>query len=42
MFCLSMLRHGVITEEMTQEAKRGSVAYLGSYFPAKLPRKKRS
>ena len=42
MFCLSMLRHGVITQEMTQEAKRGSVAYLGSYFPAKLPRKKRS
>ena len=42
MFCLSMLRHGLITEEMTQEAKRGSVAYLGSYFPAKLPRKKRS
>jgi len=42
MFCLSMLRHGLITEEMTREAKRGSVAYLGSYFPAKLPRKKRS
>jgi AcrR family transcriptional regulator len=41
MFCLSMLGHGMITEEMTQEAKRGAVAYLGSYFPAKLPRKKR-
>jgi hypothetical protein len=36
-----MLGHGMITEEMTQEAKRGAVAYLGSYFPAKLPRKKR-
>ncbi|MDB6092191.1 MAG: transcriptional regulator, TetR family [Gammaproteobacteria bacterium] len=41
MFCLSMIGHGLITEEMTQEAKRGAVAYLGSYFPAKLPRKKR-
>ncbi|MGH8136597.1 MAG: TetR/AcrR family transcriptional regulator [Steroidobacteraceae bacterium] len=41
MFCLSMLGHGMITEEMTQEAKRGAVAYLGSYFPAKLPRKRR-
>lgn len=41
MFCLSMLGHGMITEEMTLEAKRGAVAYLGSYLRAKLPRKKR-
>jgi AcrR family transcriptional regulator len=40
MFCLAMLGHGKITEEMTQEAKRGAIAYLSSYMPAKLPRRK--
>ena len=41
MFCLSMLGHGDITEEMNSEAKRAAVAYLGSYIPATLPRRKR-
>jgi AcrR family transcriptional regulator len=41
MFCLSMLGHAEITEEMTQEAKRAAVAYLASYIPVTLPRKKR-
>jgi AcrR family transcriptional regulator len=42
MFCLSMLGHGEITDEMTQEAKRAAVAYLASYMPMTLPRKKRA
>jgi AcrR family transcriptional regulator len=42
MFCLSMLRHGVIIEEMTEEAKRGAIAYLRSYIPEKLPKIRRS
>jgi AcrR family transcriptional regulator len=41
MFCLSMLGHGGITEEMNREAKRAAVAYLASYMPRILPRKKR-
>jgi AcrR family transcriptional regulator len=41
MFCLSMLKHGHIVEEMTQEAKRASIAYLASYLPAILPTRKR-
>jgi AcrR family transcriptional regulator len=39
MFCLSMLGHREITEEMTSEAKRAAIAYLASYMPATLPRK---
>ena len=41
MFCLSMLNHGDITEEMSREATRAAVAYLGSYVPATLPRRRR-
>lgn len=41
MFCLSMLGHGGITDEMNREAKRAAVAYLASYMPLSLPRKRR-
>ena len=41
MFCLSMLGHGGITKEMNREAKRATVAYLASYIPKILLRKKR-
>jgi AcrR family transcriptional regulator len=41
MFCLSMLGHGAIVEEMNREAKRGAVAYLASYLPPTLPARKR-
>jgi AcrR family transcriptional regulator len=37
MFSLSTLEHGRITEEMTAEAVRAMVGYLGSYYPAHLP-----
>jgi AcrR family transcriptional regulator len=42
MFCLAMLSHGEITDEMTSEAKRAANAYLASYIPAALPRRKHS
>jgi AcrR family transcriptional regulator len=41
MFCLSVLEHGTITPQMCAEADRAAIAYLESYLPARLPRKKR-
>lgn len=38
MYCLSMIRHNRITEEMGQEAIRAGVAYLSLYLPDILPR----
>jgi AcrR family transcriptional regulator len=40
MFCLSVLEHGRITAAMCAEADRAATAYLESYIPATLPRKK--
>jgi AcrR family transcriptional regulator len=40
MFCLSMVECGRINREYTDEAIRAAVAYLGSYFPATLPRRR--
>jgi AcrR family transcriptional regulator len=40
MLCLSMLGHQEITGDMADEAKRGAVAYLASYMPLQLPRKR--
>lgn len=37
MFSLSILEHGRITGEMSAEAVRAMVGYLGSYYPAVLP-----
>jgi AcrR family transcriptional regulator len=41
MFGLSVLENGEITDEMSAEATRAAVAYLGTYLPAKLPRRRR-
>ena len=41
MFCLSVLDSGTITPEMSDEAARAAIAYLGTYLPEKLPRKRR-
>jgi hypothetical protein len=41
MFCLSVLETKGITQEMSDEAARASIAYLGTYLPEKLPRKRR-
>ncbi len=41
MLSLSIVDAGVITPAMTAEAKRACIAYLGSYFPATLPRRPR-
>ena len=41
MFGLSVLESGRITQEMGAEAERAVIAYLGTYFPAKLPRRRR-
>src|SRR5262249_43337199 len=41
MFCLSVLENGSITRDMCAEADRAAIAYLGSYFPETLPKKKR-
>lgn len=41
MFCLSVLENGSITPAMCAEADRAAIAYLASYFPETLPRKKR-
>lgn len=41
MFCLSMLEHGTITEEMAEEAIRATVGYLRSHLPEVLPRRAR-
>jgi AcrR family transcriptional regulator len=41
MFGLSVLDTGRITEEMAAEAERAVIAYLGTYLPAKLPRRPR-
>lgn len=40
MFCLSMIEHKCITQEMRQEAIRAANAYLESYFSRKLPRRR--
>jgi len=37
-YCLSMIRHNHITEEMGEEAVRAGVAYLRTYLPEILPR----
>jgi AcrR family transcriptional regulator len=42
MFSLSMIEHKCITPEMNQEAIRASIAYLESYFPKKLPKRRRA
>ncbi len=41
MFSLSMLEHGAITDDMTEEAVRAVVGYLLAHFPATLPRRAR-
>ncbi len=41
MFSLSMLEHGAITDDMTEEAVRAVVGYLLAHFPAALPRRGR-
>jgi AcrR family transcriptional regulator len=41
MFCLSVLENGSITPAMCAEANRAAIAYLASYIPETLPRKKR-
>jgi AcrR family transcriptional regulator len=41
MFGLSVLESGHITAEMAAEAERAVIAYLGTYLPAKLPRRRR-
>jgi len=41
MFCLSVLETNAITREMSDEAARAAIAYLGTYLPEKLPRKRR-
>jgi AcrR family transcriptional regulator len=40
MFCLSVLESGSITAAMCAEADRAAIAYLESYIPATLPKKK--
>ncbi len=40
MFCLSLLDAGLITAEMHAEADRACIAYLASYLPAALPRRR--
>jgi AcrR family transcriptional regulator len=41
MFGLSVLESGRITEPMGAEAERAFIAYLGTYLPANLPRRRR-
>jgi len=41
MFSLSMLEHGAITHDMTEEAVRAVIGYLRAHFPASLPRRGR-
>jgi AcrR family transcriptional regulator len=41
MFGLSMLEHGEITPQMTEEAVRGVVGYLRAHIPANLPKRGR-
>jgi len=40
MLSLAMVEHGRITAAMTAEAKRACIAYLGSYLPQALPRRR--
>lgn len=42
MFGLSVLETGQITQEMGAEAERAVIAYLATYLPAKLPRRRRT
>jgi AcrR family transcriptional regulator len=42
MFGLSVLESRVITQEMGAEAERAVIAYLGTYLPEKLPRRRRT
>jgi hypothetical protein len=39
MFSLSMLEHGSITPQMTEEAIRAVTGYLKTHLPASLPRR---
>jgi AcrR family transcriptional regulator len=39
MFSLSMLEHGSITPQMTEEAIRAVTAYLGTHIPVALPKR---
>jgi AcrR family transcriptional regulator len=39
MFSLSMLEHGSITPQMTEEAIRAVTAYLGTHIPPALPKR---
>ena len=41
MFGLSVLESGKITQEMAAEAERAVIAYLKTYLPEKLPRRRR-
>lgn len=41
MFGLSVLETGTITPEMGLEAERATIAYLATYLPEKLPRRRR-
>ncbi len=41
MFSLSVLDTGKITEEMAAEAERATIAYLATYLPTKLRRRRR-
>lgn len=40
MFCLSVLESGTVTEAMQREAGRASIAYLESYLPERLERRR--
>ena len=40
MFGLSVLDNGMITNEMGAEAERAVIAYLGTYVPENLPRRR--
>ncbi|MGI9289497.1 MAG: TetR family transcriptional regulator [Pseudomonadales bacterium] len=40
MLSLSVIRYGAITEEMVSEAKKMGTAYLRTYMPEELPRKR--
>lgn len=41
LFCLSILHHGVLKEEIYEEGEKAALAYLGLYFPPILPRRVR-
>lgn len=39
LWALSILRHGAITEEMEEQARRARIAYARTYLPEYLPRR---